>query len=117
VSARGEWLGAFYVSYPRFHRIIDWDGDGVMELVIPSYGVIHSGKGRPLVELSDAPSLGGPGTETPMVHVADVLGDGRDELIVFNAREIAIFTNPTKPKRAIPPQPAVMKRYYNATYY
>ena len=52
-----------------------------------------------------------------MVHVADVLGDGRDELIVFNAREIAIFTNPTKPKRAIPPQPAVMKRYYNATYY
>jgi hypothetical protein len=117
MSQRREWLGALYVSYPRFHRLVDWDADGVMEIVIPSDGIVCDGTGRPVLRLEAGPILGGPGKETPMVHVADVIGDGRDELIVFNSEEIAVFTNPATPARPIPPQPAVLKRHYNATYY
>ena len=29
-----------------------------------------------------------------MALVADVLGDGRDELVLLNAREIVVFANP-----------------------
>ena len=117
LTERGEWVGCYYVSYPRFHRIIDWDGDGVMEVAIPSDDLICDGRGRPIVALADGPSLGGPGVETPMCHVADVLGDGRDELVVFNAEEIAIYANPSEPKAKHERKPAVMKRHYNATYY
>ncbi|MGQ9732999.1 MAG: rhamnogalacturonan lyase family protein [Candidatus Zipacnadales bacterium] len=117
LSATGEWLGAFYVSYPRFHRLIDWDGDGVMEIAIPSDGVICTGEGEVIAKLEGGPTLGGPGTESPMAQAADVQGDGRDELILFNAAEIAVFANPAPPRRVIAPLPAIQKRYYNATYY
>ena len=113
----GHWLGAFTSAYPRFHRLVDWDGDGVQEVLLPADGVICDAEGDVLVRLEGALPLGGPGTESPMAHVADVWGDGRDEVILFNAEAIQIFTNPEPADPPPAPQSVVQARYYNATYY
>jgi hypothetical protein len=114
---RGRWLGAFYVSYPRFHKLMDWDGDGVMEIVIPSDHLLCDGRGRPVVRLADAPELSARGAETPIPRIADVCGDGRDELVLFNADSILVYGNPRPARRPFPAQPVVQERYYNFTYY
>jgi hypothetical protein len=116
-TAWGEWLGSYYVSYPRFQRLMDWEGDGVMELVIPSDGVLVDGQGRLRVRLASAPLLDGPGEMSPMAFVADLLGDGRDELVLLNARRIVVYANPDPPHAELASKPVVMRRYYNATYY
>jgi len=117
LDADGRWLGCYYVSYPRFHQLIDWDGDGVMEVAIPSDQVLCDGRGRAVLRLDGAPELGGPGVETPMLRIADVCGDGRDELIFYNAESIVIYSNPKPAAREVPPQPVVQQRYHNFTYY
>lgn len=117
LDQRGRWLGAFYVSYPRFHRLMDWDGDGVMEIVIPPDHLLCDGRGRPVVRLAGAPELSAAGAETPIPRIADVCGDGRDELILFNADSILVYTNPEPARRPFPAQPPVQERYYNFTYY
>jgi len=117
IGADGTWLGAFTSAYPRFFRLVDWDGDGVQECLFPADGVVCDAEGDVAVRLEGALPLGGPGTESPMAHVADVWGDGRDEIILFNAEAIQIFSNPEPADPAPPPQPVVQARYYNATYY
>jgi len=114
--ADGSVIGTYYLRYPRFAALIDWDSDGLMEIVIPSEHGIFNARGRREVDLVDALPLGGPGTESPMVRVADVCGDARDEVILFNAEAIQIYTNttPARDRAAAPGDPL---RHTNFTYY
>jgi hypothetical protein len=116
-DARGRWIGAYYVRYPRFARLVDWEGDGVMSLVFPADHAIYDGRGRCLARLADAPAFGEDDWESPVVRTADVNGDGRDELILYNAFRLAVYENPRRPRRPRSPQPVVQERHYNFTYY
>jgi len=87
----GRTIGTYTSRYPRFDRLVDWDGDGLMELFIPGEAALFDAHGRCEAKLTDALPLGGPGEESPMARVRDVDGDGCDELILFNAEEIRIY--------------------------
>ena len=88
-----------------------------MELVIPSDGVVCDGHGRAAIIIAGAPQLSERAPQTPMVPVADMLGDGRDRLVRFNSREIVVYTDPDSPIGPFDPKPVVMERCYNATDY
>ncbi len=113
----GSLRGTCYTSYPRFAARADFDGDGLDEMVFPSEGGIFDTRGRREVRLADALPLGGPGAETPMVRVADVCGDGRPEVILFNAETIQIYTNPSPAPGSRPHPPITDPALYNFTYY
>jgi len=116
-DARGRWLGAYYVNYPRFARLVDWRGDGTASIVLPADQAVCDGRGRCLARLAEAPVLGGPGAESPMVQTADVCGDGRDELVFYNADEIVVYRNPRPAPKGATPRATVQERRRNFTYY
>jgi hypothetical protein len=116
-DAHGGSIGAYYVNYPRFARLVDWKGDGTASIVLPADQAVYDGQGRCLARLAHAPVLGGPGAESPMVQTADVCGDGRDELILYNAEEIVVYRNPRPAPKGMTPRPVVQERCRNFTYY
>jgi len=113
----GSLRGAYYTSYPRFAAMADFDGDGLDEMVFPTEGGIFDTRGRREVRLTDALPLGGPGAETPMVRVADVCGDGRPEVILFNAEAIQIYTDPLPAPGPRAKPPTTDPALHNFTYY
>ena len=113
----GSLRGAYYTSYPRFAAMADFDGDGLDEMVFPTEGGICDTRGRREVRLTDALPLGGPGAETPMVRVADVCGDGRPEVILFNAEAIQIYTDPLPAPGPRAKPPTTDPALHNFTYY
>ena len=94
--------GAYRGSYPRF---IDWTGSEDMDIMLVERGVR-----RPRVSVNDA-RTGRRLLETThrgmgegMARVFDIAGDGREEVIVWNRDEIAIYWNPEPPPRPVPPR-------------
>jgi len=104
-------IGTYYSAYQRFARLVSWGG--LARIVMPADGAIVDGRGRAVARFVDPPPFGGPGAESPMARVADIDGDGQDEVILYNAEQIVVYRNPSPPS----PQPAVQERLYNFTYY
>ena len=89
-------------SYPRF---IDWDGDDCLEVCLvqrhtpqPKASVNDVFSGRCLLETSHH------GLGEGMVRIFDVSGDGREEVVVWNHQEIAVYFNPDPPKQRVRPK-------------
>ncbi|MBN2309780.1 MAG: hypothetical protein JXR94_12460 [Candidatus Hydrogenedentes bacterium] len=87
-------------SYPRF---IDWDGDEQQEVCLierhvrnPRISVNDGMTGVRLMETAHR------GNGEGMGRVFDVSGDGREEVIVWNLNEIAIYWNPDAPAGPVP---------------
>jgi hypothetical protein len=113
-DAQARWLGAYYSAYQRFARLVEWGGSN--RIVMPADGVIVDGKGKMIARLADPPAFGGPGAESPMARVADVDGDGQDEVILYNAEEIVVYHDPEPSMDASPPS-GTRERLCNFTYY
>jgi len=114
VDMKSNILGSYWPDYTRFHDIIDWDGDGVMEIIIPRADGIFDSRGHQLVRFLDPPPHP-KDRETPFCYVADVYNDGNDDVVLLDDSSIRIYNNPKLPRRN--PKPLVMKRYYNFTFY
>ena len=114
LNLQGNILGCYMPDYTRFHDVIDWDGDGVMEIIIPRADGIFDARGRQLVRFLNPPPHPTE-RETPFCYVADVYNDGNDDVILLDDSSIRIYNNPRLPPRK--PNPLVMKRYYNFTFY
>jgi hypothetical protein len=114
-SQSGRRLGTYYARYQRFTALFDWQFDGVDEIVIPCDHGLFDGRGNRVVDLVDAPQMGGPGAESPFVRLADLDADGRDELILFNAETICVYRAPGTEKP--PARRADPLRQGNFTYY
>jgi len=114
LDAKGNVLGSYMPDYTRFHDVIDWDGDGVMEIIIPRADGLFDGSGRQLVRFLNPPPHPSD-RETPFCYAADVYGDGNDDVILLDDSSIRIYSNakllPREPKHP------VMKRHYNFTFY
>ena len=114
IDMKGNVLGSYVADYTRFHEVIDWNGDGVMEIIIPRADGIFDGSGRRLVRFLNPPPHP-TDRETPFCYAADVYGDGNDDVILLDDSSIRIYSNRRLPARK--PKPAVMQRYYNYTFY
>jgi hypothetical protein len=79
-----EYLGLYLPA------ALDWDGDGVLELV-GGRGVVLRATGEPIVNLVDeqdrALDISNPDVVGHLPDVVDLDGDGRGELLLFDGRE------------------------------
>lgn len=79
-----EYLGLYLPA------ALDWDGDGVLELIGGS-GIVFRATGEPLVNLVDeqdrALGISNPEAVGHLPDVVDLDGDGRGELLLFDGRE------------------------------
>ncbi len=89
----------------EYPRPIDWDGDGEMEILAierhvpnPRASVHRWRTGERLMLTAHR------GCMEAGVRVCDVLGDGREEVIVWNEREVAVYSCPDPPKRKVAPR-------------
>jgi len=114
LDLQGNILGSYMPDYTRFHDVIDWDGDGVMEIIIPRAEGLFDARGRQLVRFLNPPPHP-TDRETPFCYVADMYRDGNDDVILLDDSSIRIYSNPNLAPRK--PKPLVMKRYYNFTFY
>lgn len=114
LDAKGNVLGNYLPDYTRFHDLVDWNGDGVAEIIIPRADGIFDTTGRQLVRFLDPPPHP-TDRETPFCYVADMYNDGNDDVILLDDSSIRIYGNSTLRPRN--PKPLVMKRYYNFTFY
>ena len=89
-------------SYPRF---IDWDGDDMLEICLverhtsqPRASVNDARTGKCLLETSHH------GLGEGMIRILDVSGDGREEVLVWNREEMAIYFNTDAPHTPVQPK-------------
>lgn len=104
----GELLGTWLVPYARFHTILDWNGDGVCEVILPDPRLICDGTGRALARL-DVPDQG-----NRLIRTGDFTGDGVCDIAITTPTRVFIFCNPS-PLGAAEPTP--LGSGLNATLY
>ncbi len=98
IDSKGERLGIYYCGDSRMHRLIDWDGDGVDEIVAGQERKLLDGAGKCVAKLGPADAFNdalkldtsGPDGE-PFVLVGDLDGDQRPEIISYSKTQILIY--------------------------
>jgi hypothetical protein len=105
---RGNLLGTWLVPYARFHTIVDWNGDGLMEVLLPDPRLICDGTGKALAKL-DVPDEG-----MRLVRTGDFTGDGVADIAISTPTTVYIFRNPSPPGSS---KPAALGSGLNATLY
>ncbi len=108
LAADGSLLGSINTVSSRHHRLIDWNGDGLDEIVLGGVPAIYDGKGEPVARLDGT----GPGTK--IVQVGDMTGDGVPDVVVSSRSAVCIFRN----ERGVrPATPAAIGGGVNFTLY
>ena len=99
----GNHVGTYITKYNRHHRIVDWNGDGLYEIVLANALTICDGLGNRIA------SLGLSGTEAdvtkeqpgndpnPLVSVCDVTGNGVEDVVLHTDTKIFVYLNPSQP--------------------
>jgi hypothetical protein len=97
MDGRGRLLVDFRCDYGRHHRLIDWDGDGLMEILVGNTKKLFSGTGRCVAQFGPegafAAAAGprGGNDPGPFAAVGDLDGDGRPEVILHSAAAVMIY--------------------------
>lgn len=98
----GSLLGSYVTNYSRHHGVIDWNGDGLHEIVLANALSLVDGLGNRVASLAlgdgdgdirDVQAVGDPG---PLVTVVDVDADGIQEVVLHSDHQISIY----KPRHA-----------------
>ncbi|HJP33348.1 MAG TPA: hypothetical protein QGF95_22600 [Candidatus Latescibacteria bacterium] len=93
-NGEGEHLGRLLTDYARHHVLMDWDGDGMAEIFVGDSCGIYSSEGKRIFTLQ-LPTEGFP-AEQPHERAlvpANVLGDGRADVIVTSPHAAHVFRN------------------------
>lgn len=107
-DAEGTRLGTWVMPYARFHTMLDWNGDGLSELLLPDPCVISDGFGKPLVRLKVEDK------GMKLVRTGDFTGDGVVDFALSTPTAVYIFRNPS---RLQPSNHAPLGSGRNATLY
>lgn len=95
----GECLGVYHVDYGRHHRVLDWTGDGLAEIVLAHAGVIVDARGNLLASLDLGPDADAirarqrAGDIQPYVSVLDITGSGRGDVVLHARDWILVYRN------------------------
>jgi hypothetical protein len=103
IDIDGNHIGTYITDYSRHHRVVDWNGDGLYEIVLANALTICDGSGNRVVSLA----LDGaardvtkeqPGSDpNPLVSVCDVTGNGVDDVVLHTDTEVLVYLNPSRP--------------------
>ncbi len=95
---KGNRLGTWITGYGRHHRLIDWDGDGLDEVLVANERRVFDAKtGQCVAFLGPEEVFAGEVKPTkgndpgPLGVVGDVDGDGRPEIILHSPKRIAVY--------------------------
>ena len=106
LDENGTLLGQIMTDYARQHQLLDWDGDGLDEILVANNrGVFnHEGKRIATFGLPDA----------GIMAVGDMTGDGVPDVLMTSGLTVAIFKNDTG---KMPDKPAPLGSGLNYTLY
>jgi len=99
----GTHIGTYLTNYSRHHRLVDWNGDGLDEIVLANALTICDGTGNRVVsfdldgkaeDIRVEQPAGDPG---PLVSVVDVTGDGLEDVVLHTDRKIFVFASGREP--------------------
>jgi hypothetical protein len=88
-------FGQLITNYSRTHRLLDWDGDGLDEFVIAHDRGLYDHTGKRVG------TFGVPAGD-PVLHIGDMDGDGRNDVILNTGDAIYIFRNEEGEKSPAP---------------
>jgi hypothetical protein len=111
LDGEGRHVGTFVTGYGRHHRLIDWNSDGLDEVLITNARRIFDGHGRCVAHLGPEEELrpfaaersfekGDPG---PFGFVGDMDGDGSPEVVLHTATAAFIYRPPGHSRRGATP--------------
>jgi hypothetical protein len=98
LDAEGELLGQFATPYSRFHALVDWNADGLDEVLLADVALICDGQGRPLARLAFEDA------QERFVRIGDMTGEGHNEVSFIRWRGCA--STVTRPGRSLRSGPA-----------
>jgi hypothetical protein len=100
VGENGELLGQLKTGYSRFHTLVDWNGDGYDEIVVPYERGVFDFRGRRIGTFameSQGDLFGGkPPAEGEIGHIVlrgDVDGDGAADITITAPNKVCVFRN------------------------
>lgn len=101
VSEDGELLGELTTKYARFHTLVDWNGDGYEEIIVPYSRGLFNGRGERIGTFAMEPqedTYGGQpvaeGEVGGIVLGGDMTGDGGPDVCITAPFALSIFRNP-----------------------
>lgn len=86
LDADGHQLGQLMSDYCRHHHLLDWTGDGLMEITIAYACGLFDRRGQRIATFA----MEGPAN---MVQVGDMTGDGIHDLLLADSSIVSIFKN------------------------
>ncbi len=103
IDAEGAHFGTYVTGYGRHHRLIDWNGDGLDELVITNARGVYDGEGRCIARLTAPDDEGfdrfarereaARGDPGPFGFVGDMDGDGRPEIVLHTDTAVYVYAS------------------------
>lgn len=97
---RGVLLGEYTCGYGRHHRLLDFNGDGLAEILIGNAAKLFDGQGRCLAHFGPADAFGAEALPQPQndpgpfAAVGDLDGDRRPEVILHTTKRIQVYRCP-----------------------
>ena len=112
VGEDGVLLGQLTTSYSRFHTLVDWNGDGCDEIVVPHSRGLFDYEGRRIGTLAMPPQAdyygGQPAAEGEIGNIVvpgNMAGNGKRDFIITAPDAVYVFRN--EAGRGVRPPPAL----------
>lgn len=102
IDYNGNHIGTYRTRYSRHHRLVDWNNDGLYEIILANALTICDGSGKRIAsfnindkaeEIRADTKSGDPG---PLVSVFDVTSSGSGDVVLHTDDSIFIYQNPSK---------------------
>ena len=93
MDENGQLLGTINTRNSRIHKLVDWNGDGLDEIVLADCAGVFDGHGKQIARLEKG---GG------SLLIGDMTGDGVPDIALANNQRVFIYKNESGVKPATP---------------
>jgi hypothetical protein len=111
----GTRLGQYVTTYARHHRVVDWTGDGIAEILNGDNQALYTGSGKRIGTFLIPGSQAG--AERPFemsILVGDCDGDGRQDVLLITLDSVYLYRNE---HGSLPKEPVPLGTGMNVTLY
>ena len=97
IDGQGKLLGRYFCGDSRHHRLIDWDGDGLQEILVGQEQRLLDGQGRCALQFGPADAFDKSAVvhpdqdHEPFALVGDLDGDERPEIILYSGEKVLVY--------------------------
>jgi len=115
LDADGAPLGRITTRYSRHHRLLDWTGDGLADILAADSRGVYDGTGKRVATFA-MPGAGDPATEGYELSllIGDCDGDGVPDILIITPATVYVYRNESGKR---PEGPAVPGTGMNVTLY